>query len=156
MRRFQVFNRQRTLTLDRVLLRRLARSLLEESLDHQDYELGVHLVAAEEMARLNETFLGHHGSTDVITFNHQENGADERLCGEIFISVEDALVYARRFGVRWPKEVTRYLVHGVLHLEGFNDTDPVSRRAMKRQENKLLKELSHRFNLGKLGRHGAK
>jgi len=51
--------------------------------------------------------------------------------------------------------MTRYLVHGVLHLEGFNDTDTVSRRAMKRQENKLLKELSLRFNLGKLGKHGA-
>jgi rRNA maturation RNase YbeY len=48
-------------------------------------------------------------------------------------------------------EVTRYLVHGVLHLEGYDDTDPVSRRAMKRRENKLLKELSRRFDLGKLG-----
>jgi probable rRNA maturation factor len=152
MRRVRIFNRQRALKLDRILLRRLTRSLLEELLDRRDYEVGVHFIAATEMAGLNETFLGHPGSTDVITFNHQEEGSSGKRCGEIFISIDDALVHARRFRVRWPLEVTRYIVHGVLHLEGYNDTDPASRRAMKRQENKLLKELSLRFNLGKLGK----
>jgi len=151
MRRVLIFNRQHTLALERPLWRRLARGLMEDMLGRRDYELGVHFIGAAEMAGLNETFLGHHGSTDVITFNHQEDAGSEKLCGEIFISVDDALVHARRFRVRWPMEVTRYLVHGVLHLEGCNDTDPVSRRAMKRRENKLLKELSLRFNFGKLG-----
>jgi probable rRNA maturation factor len=152
MRRVRIFNRQRTLALERRLLRRLARCLLEECLARRDYELGVHFIGAGEMAGLNETFLGHEGSTDVITFNHQEEAQSEKLCGEIFISVDDALVHARRFRVQWPSEVTRYLVHGVLHLAGCDDTDPVSRRSMKRLENKLLKELSLRFNLRKLGR----
>jgi probable rRNA maturation factor len=152
MRQVRIFNRQRTLALEQTLLRRLACGLLEDLLGLLDYELGVHFIGADEMAGLNETFLGHHGSTDVITFNHQEDSASEKLCGEIFISVDDALVHARRFRVRWPLEVTRYLVHGVLHLEGFDDTDPASRRAMKRRENKLLKELSRRFALGKLGK----
>ena len=62
----------------------------------------------------------------------------------------DALVYARRFRVRWPWEVARYLVHGILHLEGCEDSKPNLRRAMKRRENKLLKELSRRLDLGKL------
>jgi probable rRNA maturation factor len=151
MRRVRIFNRQRTLALECKLLRRLARGLLEDLLDRHDYELGVHFISASEMAGLNETFLGHHGSTDVITFNHQEDAGSNKLCGEIFISVDDALIHALRFHVRWPLEVTRYVVHGVLHLEGCNDTDPISRRAMKRRENKLLKELSRRFALGKLG-----
>jgi probable rRNA maturation factor len=152
MRRVQIFNRQSSLTLDRILLRRVARGLLEDLLDRHDYELGVHFIAADEMTQLNETFLGHHGSTDVITFNHQESAVSAMLCGEIFISVDDALIYARRFRVKWPSEVTRYMVHGVLHLKGFDDTDAVSRRAMKRRENKLLKELSLRFDLGKIGK----
>jgi probable rRNA maturation factor len=152
MKRVRIFNRQRALALERTLLRRLARALLEDLVDRRDYELGLHFIDAAEMAGLNETFLGHLGSTDVLTFNHQEDAGCEKLCGEIFISVDDVLVHARRFRVRWPWEVTRYLVHGVLHLEGCDDTDPVSRRAMKRRENKLLKELSLRFDLGKLGR----
>jgi probable rRNA maturation factor len=152
MKRAQIFTRQRTFRLQKAFLRRVARSLLEDLLHRQNYELGVHFVGAEEMARLNETFLGHEGSTDVITFDHKENASAAALCGEIFISTEDALAHARRFRVRWPLEITRYLVHGLLHLEGYDDTDAASRRAMKREENKLLKELSARFDLGKLGK----
>jgi probable rRNA maturation factor len=152
MRLVRFFVRQRARALERTLWRRVARCLLEELLGRQHYELGVHFIGATEMARLNETFLGHEGSTDVLTFNHQEDPGREGLYGEIFISVDDALVHARRFRVRWPWEVTRYLVHGVLHLEGCDDTDPGSRRAMKRRENRLLKALSARFDLGKLGR----
>jgi probable rRNA maturation factor len=151
MRMLRFFHRQRTVALERTLWRRLARSLLEQCLGHREYQLGVHFVGATEMARLNETFLGHEGSTDVITFNHQENSGGSQLYGEIFISVEDALVHARRFRAAWPCEVARCLIHGVLHLEGFDDTDPAARRAMKRRENKLLKELSARFDLGKMG-----
>jgi len=152
MRLLRLFNRQKTRKLRLPLLRRAARLLLEELLARRDYELGVHFIDATEMARLNETFLGHPGSTDVLTFNHQENPAGQSLYGEIFICVDDALIHAHRFRVRWPWELTRYLVHGVLHLEGFDDTSPASRRAMKRRENSLLKALSVRFNLGKLGK----
>jgi probable rRNA maturation factor len=150
MRLVRVLDRQRARCVERRLLGRLARGLLGQLLGRRDFELGVHLIGAAEMTRLNAAFLGHKGSTDVITFNHQENAAAAKLYGEIFISVEDALKQARRFGVRWPWEIARYLVHGALHLEGWDDTEPVSRRAMKRQENKLLKELSRRFDLGKL------
>jgi len=150
MRVARLFNRQRARRVDRSQWRRLTRCLLEDLLGHRDYELGVHLVGAAEMARLNQRFLGHEGSTDVITFNYQENPAGEKLHGEIFISMDDALDWARRFRVRWPLEVARYLVHGILLLEGCDDTEPVSRRAMKRRENKLLKELSSRLDLRKL------
>jgi rRNA maturation RNase YbeY len=152
MREVRFFDRQRTVALERPLWRRLARGLLEELLDRKDYQLGVHFIGATEMARLNESFLGHEGSTDVLTFNHQESPGREPLYGEIFISVDDALVHARRFRVRWPLEVARCLVHGVLHLEGYDDADSASRRSMKRRENCLLKALSVRLDLGKLGR----
>jgi probable rRNA maturation factor len=152
MRVLRFFNRQRAVSLERALLRRVARSILEECLDRQDYQLGVHFIGATEMARLNETFLGHEGSTDVITFDHQDQAVAGQLYGEIFISIDDALTHARRFRVPWPFEVTRYLVHGILHLEGFDDTDPAARRVMKRRENRLLKELSTRFDLTKMAR----
>jgi probable rRNA maturation factor len=145
-------NRQKTCALDRRLLRPIARCLLEKLLRRDSYELGVHLIGAAEMARLNETFLRHQGSTDVITFNHLETADADRIYGEIFISVDDAVAQARRFGVPWQSEIVRYLTHGLLHLEGCDDTAPGPRRVMKRRENSLLKELSRRFDLGKLGR----
>jgi rRNA maturation RNase YbeY len=149
----QLLNRQKVRAFDRRFLRRIGRALLEELLGRKHYELGVHLVGAPEMAALNETFLGHQGSTDVITFNHGEDPRAEVLHGEIFICVDEALVQARRYRVSWQAEAARYLVHGLLHLEGCDDAEPRLRRAMKRRENKLLKELSRRFDLGKLGRH---
>jgi rRNA maturation RNase YbeY len=132
----------------------------------------VHLVGAQEMTGLNERFLRHEGSTDVITFDYTpsrqeierlgfrtEYSGDEVLSwwrpslhGEIFICVDEALAQARRYGVLWQTEMVRYLVHGLLHLDGCDDSKPNLRRAMKRKENKLLKELSRRFDLGKLGR----
>jgi probable rRNA maturation factor len=146
----RVLNRQKTRPIDLQLLKRIARATLKESLDREQYELGVHLVGVREMAALNEKYLGHEGSTDVITFDYHEN--DKSLNGEIFICIDDALVQARQFGVSWQSEVARYLVHGLLHLEGFDDTEPALRKAMKRRENNLVKELSQRFDLPKLSR----
>jgi len=147
-----LWDRQKSRAVDRGLLRRIARCLVEELAGREGYELGVHLIGAREMAGLNEKFLGHEGSTDVLTFNHQERAGEGKLCGEIFISVDDALEQGRRYRVGWQAEVVRYLAHGLLHLEGWEDTTAGGRRGMKRRENKLLKELSRRFELGKLGR----
>ncbi|HUD47179.1 MAG TPA: rRNA maturation RNase YbeY [Candidatus Baltobacteraceae bacterium] len=146
-------DRQTVRALDRSFLRRIARALLEELLGRKRYELGVHLVGALEMAALNERFLKHQGSTDVITFNHGEGAGADMLHGEIFICVDEAVIQARRFRVSWQAEAVRYLVHGLLHMEGCDDAEPGTRRAMKRRENKLLKELSRRFDFGKLRRH---
>jgi rRNA maturation RNase YbeY len=148
----RLFNRQKSRKLNVALLRRIAKHLLETSLARRQYELGVHLIDAFEMTELNEAFLRHSGSTDVITFNHQEAADDGKLHGEIFISVDDAVAQAGRFGATWQAEMVRYLAHGLLHLEGYDDTETGPRRALKREENKLVKELSRRFDLGKLGR----
>jgi rRNA maturation RNase YbeY len=152
MRLLRLFNRQKSRALSLALLRRIAKNLLEESRARRKYELGVHLIDAFEMTKLNETFLGHAGSTDVITFNYQEAADDGNLHGEIFISVDDAVAQAGRFDATWQSEIIRYLAHGILHLEGYNDTETSPRRALKREENRLVKELSRRFDMAKLDR----
>jgi probable rRNA maturation factor len=146
-------NRQKVRAFDRRFLRRVARTLLEDLLGRKHYELGVHLVGADEMATLNETFLGHEGPTDVITFNHGDSASTAMPHGEIFICVDEVVFQANRFRVSWQTEAARYLVHGLLHLEGCDDAQPPQRRAMKRRENMLLKELSRSYDLCKLGRH---
>lgn len=150
MRVLRVFNRQKSRPLSGALLRRIGAHLLEKLLARREYELGVHLIDAFEMAELNETFLNHAGSTDVITFDHSLLTGGRRLHGEIFISVPDAVKQAGDFRTTWQEETVRYLTHGLLHLEGYDDLESAARRAMKREENKLVKELSRRFDLGKL------
>jgi probable rRNA maturation factor len=168
-------NRQRACSVNIRLLRRVAETLLLELAWPEDFALGIYLVARAEITRLNETFLRHDGPTDVITFDYgdssrgcfrgtgrqecpdTENGrslieTEVDLRGEIFICVEEALVQARRFRATLPLELTRYVIHGLLHLTGHDDLQAGPRRRMKRVENRLLRKLARRFDLKTLAR----
>ncbi|HSH95541.1 MAG TPA: rRNA maturation RNase YbeY [Roseimicrobium sp.] len=142
-------NRQRLQRLDMDRLKEITRTVLEELQPSPGYSLGVHLVAPNEMALVNETFLNHTGSTDVITFDHRAGGG-EPLHGELYICVGDAMEQAREFKTHWAEEVVRYIVHGILHLNGYDDLTPPERRKMKRRENLLMKKLGEQYALKRL------
>jgi probable rRNA maturation factor len=158
-----IANRQRVRKINLRLLKKIAEALLTE-LEIKKAEIGICLVGAPEMTRLNETFLKHKGSTDVIAFDYGETGragsplpADgahgvtrPTISGEIYICLDEAVLQARKFGMSWQSEVVRYLVHGVLHLLGFDDSSAGARRKMKREENRRLREITRRFPLSKL------
>lgn len=158
-------NRQRQWPVDLTLLRQIALAALDQTPPRRagrasaGCELGVFLVGARQMARLNQRHLGHAGSTDVITFGYPTADLPGRtvppLQGDIFISVEDARRQARRFRTTWTAEIVRYLVHGLLHLEGFDDLDPRPRRRMKREENRRVRRLVQQFPIHRLGRCAA-
>jgi probable rRNA maturation factor len=69
-RTLSIRNRQRVRRIDTALLRRITLHVLKTQLGVAEFELAIHLVGASEMARVNQTFLDHEGSTDVITFDH--------------------------------------------------------------------------------------
>jgi rRNA maturation RNase YbeY len=162
-------NRQRTRPVSVSFFRQLAIAYLRDLLALRNFDLGLYLVAAPEMTRLNETFLHHPGSTDVITFDytepaevsHQALRAANKLKdpqsplapalhGEIFLCVDEAVLQARRFRTTWQSELVRYCIHGVLHLQGHDDHQPPARRRMKREENRFLHLLATRFDLNLL------
>lgn len=129
--------------------------LLEELLRLQRYQLAIHLVSPARMAKVNRQFLDHEGSTDVISFDYRdgyEEGGEEPLdlAGEIFISVADANKQAQEFRTDWQEETVRYVVHGTLHLLGYDDLEPAKRKIMKREENRLVKALARQFELAEL------
>jgi probable rRNA maturation factor len=151
-------NRQRSRRVNTRLLRQITVVLVTESLQLNAVELGITLVAAPEMARINWRFLQHEGSTDVITFDHTETQisrrkssvAPEKISGELFICLDDAMEQARSFRTTWQAELVRYIVHGVLHLCGHDDHQVGARRRMKREENRLVRLLNARFTFSKL------
>lgn len=164
-----VIKRARSVPVDVKLLRQITNTLLNKLLALEKFELGVHLVRTAEMARINEAFLNHQGPTDVITFDHSDLvgddvrslkhqtklepphvGSYDSLTGELFICYDVARTQAREFKTTWPGELVRYVVHGVLHLQGFDDQRPADRRVMKREENRLLRALVRRFPISKL------
>jgi probable rRNA maturation factor len=164
-------NRQRTKKINARLLKQIVGGLFAE-LKITEAELGINLVGAREMTLVNETFLQHEGSTDVITFDHSQVVGDDvrrlknekpktnnesphvvsykQIHGELFVCVDEAVLQARQFGTSWQAEVVRYVVHGVLHLLGHDDLRPAARRTMKREENRLVRGLAKRFSLAQL------
>ena len=159
-----IVNRQRTRTINPRRLKQIAAALLSD-LEIEEAELGINLVTAREMTLINETFLRHEGSTDVITFDYAEartalpreaktktrvRAARAPLSGEIFVCVDEAVLQARKFGTRWQSEVVRYIIHGILHLLGHEDSVVATRRRMKREENRLLRRFPRRFSLSQL------
>ena len=138
-------NCQRARAVDLRLLRRIVQALLRQTCPHEKFDLSVCIVAGPEMTRLNESFLQHRGSTDVITFDYGEGASPGLLHGEIFVCLDEAVSQARRFHTTWQSEVVRYIVHGVLHLRGYDDRDSHSRGRMKRAEDVLVRRLGRQF-----------
>ena len=151
-RELLIRNRQRTRALNVPLLRRMTRHILENELRFVSYELGFHFVEPAAMARVNEQFLQHQGSTDVITFDHGSDVSARRLHGEAFVCVADAVKQAREFETNWQSEVVRYIIHSLLHLGGYDDLEPAKRRLMKREEERLLRQLTASFKVADLAR----
>jgi probable rRNA maturation factor len=96
------------------------------------HEVFVWLISDRRMASLHRKFMHQTGPTDVLTFQH----------GEIFISVETARRNARAFGSSLTGELRLYVVHGLLHLQGFDDRTQPGARKMKRVQQRILRNCS--------------
>ncbi|MEC8973241.1 MAG: rRNA maturation RNase YbeY [Verrucomicrobiota bacterium] len=158
-----VRSRQSSHPVDAWRLRRLAKWALAETepgcpVDPDAHALGVFLVDEVEMARANWDHLRHEGPTDVITldFGGQTGGAPRPgpLLGDIFICPVVAEAFAQEHGNTWPEEVARYLIHGVLHLRGYDDRDVSLRKRMKRGEERLVRAAAACFPLSRLAKGG--
>ena len=87
--------------------------------------------------KLNKQFLQHDEPTDVITFPYSDNP----LQADLAISVETAQAVAQERGHAIGDELLYYVIHGILHLCGFDDTSDAKRKAMRQREQHYLKQL---------------
>ncbi len=121
-------------------------SRLKKLLLFQIENLPINFISSEVIHELNKTYLKHDYSTDIITFNY--SGKNDILDGEIFISLDDALSNSKKYKVHFSNEVVRLIIHGILHLLGYDDTDKVSKLKMKKEENKLVDIISKEIKKG--------
>lgn len=152
MKAITVRDRQSACPVDLAFLKRIIRVLLLEKLELRQFDLGVYLLSAAEMERLNSEHLGHDGPTDVITFDYGSNASEGLVHGELLLCPEVALDQAIQFHTTWEEEIVRYVVHGILHLLGFDDRYAACRRIMKTREDQLVRQLSDQFDLAHLAR----
>ena len=130
-------NHQRKVCLSLPWLRQVAIRALDECLRHPAFEnaplaslsnVEVSFVSDAAIARVHRRFMGIPGATDVITFDH----------GELVVSTETARSNARNYGRTLDEELVLYIVHGLLHLNGFEDKKPDDAENMRQLQERIL------------------
>jgi probable rRNA maturation factor len=131
--------------IDRRVLARKARIVLD-AIGLGGSELSLRLVRDPEIRALNRDYRGRDRATDVLSFSLREGefGDVTEAIGDVVISLDTAARQAEEHGFTVGEEVERLLVHGILHLAGFDhEISPREERRMKRKE-RAVRELLRR------------
>jgi probable rRNA maturation factor len=148
----EIANRQRTCRIDRREFTRLMRHVLTVE-QVASAEISLAFVGDPEIHEINRTFLQHDFPTDVISFvldSHRatapsesqrtiRRGAGLSIEGEIIVSTDTAASNGQRLGTGTAYELRLYVVHGLLHLCGYDDLTPREKRLMRRREAEMLR-----------------
>jgi probable rRNA maturation factor len=133
----EVADQQTATDVDAALLERVAVAIVR---DHgpSTCHISIAIVDDDTIHRLNRQFLQHDYATDVLSFVLERSS--DLLEGEIVVSGETARAQAARYG--WPPdhELLLYVIHGLLHLVGWDDQTPAARDAMRCAEDHYLKQ----------------
>jgi probable rRNA maturation factor len=133
-----VHNRQRGVRVNLPWLRRFAEVALPICAEHSAdgrfalrgmEEVEVVIVSDRVIAGVHERFMNIAGPTDVITFEH----------GEIVMSAQTAQVYAARYGQSLDHELALYTVHGLLHLNGYDDSTARDAARMRQLQQRIVR-----------------
>lgn len=142
MRHVAIANRHPRLRLERRAVERLvtvldanAAAIRVADGEFLHGELSLVFLTDPALAQLHAEFLDDPSTTDVITF---EGDPSLQTAGEICVSADTARAYAKEHGRDFSEELTLYLVHGWLHLAGYDDLQPLKKRAMRRAEQRAM------------------
>lgn len=124
---------------DYLRLKNSARTVLEGE-GIKDAKISLALVTDDKIAEINKQFLDHDGPTDVITFP-LSNPKAKKLEGELILGVHVAQREAEERGHDVHTELCLYVIHGVLHLCGYDDRTAKDAKQMRQKEREYLKKL---------------
>jgi len=137
--RIDIANRQKTLPIDRRLLRRAVRTVLKDE-GIAEAEISLAIVDDPTIRDLHRRYLGHDEPTDVISFVLER--AEGRLEGEVIVSADTARTAAARYGWTPAEELLLYVIHGMLHLVGYRDDTPRQRVKMSALQQSYITRIS--------------
>lgn len=139
MPKISIASPQEIVDLDRGRLREIARSVLAEE-NVADYEISLAFVDNPTIHVLNKRYLDHDEPTDVLSFPLSEANA-KKLAGELVIGVEVAQAQAQERGHDVQVELALYVIHGLLHLCGYDDTTERAAKEMRERERHHLQKV---------------
>lgn len=124
-------------SFEKQLMRYVTHALTYGSV--KDGELGITFVDDEYIAELNESFRNVSGSTDVLSFPMNEEG----LVGDVVVSLETATRQAEEYGHSFEREVAFLVIHGVLHLMGYDHETTEDEEKMMQLSREILRGNRH-------------
>lgn len=130
---------QELVEIDRGLMRSIVRKVLEGE-EESDAEISLAFVDNATIHRLNLRYLQHDEPTDVLSFPLSEPSA-KKLVGELVLGAEVARDQATERGHALHAELALYVIHGLLHLCGYDDREPQDAATMRERERHYLKQL---------------
>ena len=132
--RVAVLNAQRRYPVSPARIERLVRRAARQLKIRTVGTFSIAFLTPARMRTMNRRALRHNRVTDVITFRYDQ----EPMVGEILVAPSEAAAYAKEHGVAYDEELSRYVVHGLLHWLGHDDRTPAEQRRMRRMEDELL------------------
>lgn len=136
MSAIQFFEEDISYTLkDKTMVRQWIKAAITEE-GFKLNELNYIFCSDAYLLQINQQFLDHDTYTDVISFSHSEE--DAKIAGDIFISIPRIRENARKFNVSETEELHRVIIHGTLHLLGYNDKSAVAKSEMTQREDFYL------------------
>jgi probable rRNA maturation factor len=139
MSRVSIATPQDAVEVDRGRMREVARAVLAGE-GVADYEVSLAFVDNPTVHRLNQRYLGHDEPTDVLSFPLGDAGA-KKLSGELVIGAEVARDQAAARGHGVQDELALYVIHGLLHLCGYDDDEPGDAAVLRDRERHYLRQL---------------
>ncbi len=150
-RSVRVTNRNKKHALNEAFVEKLSSEILRVLKRAKDAEIEVVFLDDKDIRKLNRQFKKEDMATDVLSFRiDREEFGREKFLGEVVISLDTAFRNSKLFGTDAEYEIIRYVIHGMLHLFGYDDQTEKDRSEMWAKQEKLLSELCKRESLSKV------
>jgi len=151
-KRIEVRNLNKTYKINIPFIRKIIPQILSFVKNPQDaIKLEVVFLGDKEIRRLNKKYKRRDRPTDVLSFNISAAELKRKaFFGEVFISLDTALRNSGIYGTDFEEEAALYIIHGILHLFGYEDESLKDRLRMSKVENGILRQICEREDLSKV------
>ena len=132
-----IYNEQNDLVFDEKKLEKIVSSLLDH-LKVQTDEVSINFVDVQRITELHGEYFDDPTPTDCITFPLEGDASHKHILGEIFVCPKVAIEYAIQNNLDPQEENLLYVVHGILHLLGYDDIEEKEREEMRKKEKSCM------------------
>ncbi len=133
------FNKTKVITINKQRISNWIELVLDKH-DRLLGEINIIFTSNRFITNLNKQYLNHNYPTDIITFNFNDKNI---VSGDLYVSIDQIYNNTIEYNTKFTIEIHRVIIHGVLHLIGFDDQNENEKLMMREEEDSCLKELEN-------------